>query len=375
MVRKLNIFHLTSSSDIGGTERMLIHLLSKMDRNRFDHTVCSLIGSGRLTKKIQELGFEAHTLDLRHPFQFGKIVQLFRLMKSRQFDLIQTYGLRADSFGRPLGRWAGIPAVVSSIRSPDPWRRWHHRLIDRATLPFADFFISNSESGRISRIDHEKYPAKKIALIRNGIPTPSSIKPDRKVTLRQKYGVDMAASPVVAMVSNLRVMKGHADVIRAIPQIVERLPHILFLFAGRDDSNGAIEEMARETGAAIHIRFLGYCPEPAEILAISDMFLLPSHWEGCPAALLEAMAMGLPCIATKAGGIPEIITNGKNGVLIPPAEPSAIAEAILHLAEKPHEARALAASAQKTFFQMFTLNRMVSEYENVYEELSASLRR
>jgi len=371
MTRKLIIFHLTSSSDIGGTERMLIHFLSKTDKSRFEHTVCSLIGGGRLTRKIQELGFEAQTLDLHHPFQIGKVARLFQLMKSRRFNLIQTYGLRADTFGRALGRWAGIPVVVSSIRSPDPWRRWYHRLIDRATLPFADFFISNSEAGRQSRIANEKYPPQKIALIRNGIPAPPAVKPDQKVTLRHKYGVDMTASPVIAMVSNLRVMKGHADVIQAIYKIKDRLPHILFLFAGRDDSNGAIEEMARKTGTAPHIRFLGYCPEPTEILAISDMFLLPSHWEGCPASLLEAMAIGLPCIATNAGGIPEIITNGHNGVLIPPADPSAIADAILSMAEKPHEARAMAAAAQKTFFQMFALERMVNEYENIYEELTA----
>jgi len=366
----INIFHLTSSSDIGGTERMLVNLLSRINRERFKNVVCSLTGGGELTKQLQVLGYEAQTLNLSHPLQLARLRMLYRLMKSRRFDVIQTYGLRADSFGRILARWAGIPFIISSIRSPDPWRRWYHTLIDRATHPLANLVISNSEAGKKSRIEREKYPAEKIRVIYNGIPDPPQFSAEAKTTLRKKFGVPDNASPVVAMVANLRTMKGHADVIHALPGLKKILPDIIFLLAGRDDSSGSMERLAHSNGVTEQIRFLGYQPEPAEILTSSDIFLLPSHWEGCPASLLEAMSIGLPCIATNVGGIPEIITDKQNGILIPPQSPEAITEAIHFLATHHAEAERTGASARATFLERFTLERMVSEYEELYSMVS-----
>jgi glycosyltransferase involved in cell wall biosynthesis len=362
----INLLHLTSSSDIGGTERMLVNLLSRIDRARFANVVCSLTGGGELTKRLQAHGFEAHTLNLSHPFQLARVRTLYRLMKSRHFDVIQTYGLRADTIGRILARWAGIPFIISSIRSPDPWRRWYHILIDRATHPLANLFISNSEAGKKSRIEREKYPAEKIRLIYNGIPEPPQFSAEEKAALKKKFGVLDKASPVVAMVANLRIMKGHADVIHALPNLKNLLPDIIFLFAGRDDSSGSMERLAHNLGVTEQIRFLGYQPEPAEILTASDIFLLPSHWEGCPASLLEAMAMGRPCIAANVGGIPEIITDKQNGLLIQPHSPEAITEAVHFLATHHAEASRMGESARAAFLEHFTLERMISEYEELY---------
>jgi glycosyltransferase involved in cell wall biosynthesis len=367
---KLDIFYLTATSDIGGTERMLIHLLSRMDRNRFDAVVCSLVGDGSLTEKIRELGYSAETLDLSHPLQFRKICSLYRLMKSRPFDLVQIYGLRAEAIGRPLAKMAGIPVVISSIRSPDPWRKWYHVLIDRMTLIWANCFVSNSAAGRQSRIEREGYPADCIRVIYNGIPAPPEYKEGDKDVFRKKYGIEGKAFPVICHVANLRVMKGHREALQAIPELRKIFPDILFLFAGRDDSKGGIPNLARTLGVDENVRFLGHCPEPAEILAISDAFILPSYWEGCPTSLLEAMAFGLPCVAAQVGGIPEIIRHGENGLLIPPKNPVALTDALVSLFKNPGQRGQIAEAARQTFQNRFHIDRMVREYENLYEELT-----
>jgi len=366
---KYNILQLSSSSDIGGTETMILHLISQANRDLFDYTVFSLVGGGELTKRAQNLGYNAQNLHLHHPFQLGKVFKLYRLMKSGRFDLVQTYGLRADSVGRVIARLAKIPVVVSGIRSPDPWRKWYHTLIDRATLRFADFFISNSQAGKKSRIQREKYPENLIRVIYNGILLPPSFSCEEKTSFREKYGVTDETEPVVALVANLRVMKGHRDVIQAIPALKKTFPRILFLFAGRDDSAGEMKRLAREKQVSENIRFLGYCACPAEILAISDVFLLPSHWEGCPAALLEAMSMKLPCVATRVGGIPEIIKQGENGRLITANDPGSIVAALKELIENPGKAEKLARAAEQTIAARFHIHRMIREYENLYTKL------
>ncbi len=369
MSEKYNIFQLTSSSDIGGTERMLLNLLTHIDSERFGVFVCSLIGSRKLTERLKELGYPAYTLNLRHPLQFRKMHRLYRLLKSCPFDLIQTYGLRADIFGRILARWAQIPLVVSSIRSPDPWRRWYHVFLDRVTLRYADYFVSNSAAGKESRIKREKYPPERTSVIYNGIDPPPHYAVKEIESLRAKYGITGETHPVVAVIANLRVMKGHREVIQAILSLREKFPGILFLFAGRDDSGGEVERLAREAGVSENIRFLGYCPEPVEVLTVSDAFLLPSYWEGCPTSLLEAMAQKIPCIATRVGGIPEIISDRENGILISPKAPDAIADALTFIFENPVAAKKMAESAAFTIMSRFSLQRMVREYEDLYAKL------
>jgi glycosyltransferase involved in cell wall biosynthesis len=366
---KYNIFYLSSTSDIGGTERMLIQLLSRIDRARFDCFVCSLIGSGKLSSEIRELGFESESLGLNYPFQLIKMYKLFKLMKSGKFDLIQTYGLRADTLGRILGRIAKIPVIVSSIRSTDPWRKKYHVMIDRGTLSFADFFISNSEAGKISRIKREKYPRDLISVIHNGIAPVYEFSSEEIKDLRKEFGIEDNHYPVISMVANLRIMKGHRDVIKAIPELKNKYPDILFLFAGRDDSNGEIKKMAGKTGVLRNIRFLGYSKEPEKVVAASGIFLLPSLWEGCPTSLVEAMAQKKPCIATKVGGIPEIIIDKENGILIPPGDPPSIKNAVIFLADNREEAAKMAASAGETYSRRFTLKKMVKKYETIYSEL------
>ena len=369
MATKYHILELTSSSDIGGTEKMLINLLSGISRESFRVHVCSLIGSGKLTREAEKLDCKAETLDLRHPLQLRKIRELYLIMKRGKFDLVQTYGLRADTLGRFLGHLAKIPVIISSIRSPDPWRRWYHVLLDRATLRWADFFVSNSEAGRNSRIMREKYPPMNIQVIYNGIQPPPPYSLEEIDSLRKKYDVREGDHPVVAQVANLRVMKGHREVIRAIPGLKKKFPRILFLFAGRDDSRGKIERLAARARVLSSIRFLGYCPNPLEVLAVSDAFLLPSHWEGCPSSLLEAMAMKKPCIATRVGGIPEIIRDKENGLLIPPKNPKAIAGSIQFLFENPGEANKLAEASYQTILDKFSLKKMIDEYQRLYAEL------
>jgi glycosyltransferase involved in cell wall biosynthesis len=174
---------------------------------------------------------------------------------------------------------------------------------------------------------------------------------------------------VVGVVANLRPMKGHADVIAALPAIVEQIPDVVFMFVGRDNMNGEIQRLAQESGLSEYIIFTGFNPEVRPFYQLFDIFLLPSTWEGCPVSILEAMAMKKPVVGTAVGGIPELVVDGQTGLLIPPHNPVAIAEALVSLLKNPDGACKMGQAGRIRVEKHFTLPKMVEEIEAVYEEL------
>ena len=162
---------------------------------------------------------------------------------------------------------------------------------------------------------------------------------------------------------------GHRDVIAALPALRSRFPQVCVLCVGRDDSGGEIKRTAEAHGVLESIKFLGYQEATQEILALSDVFLLPSHWEGCPASILEAMAAEVPVVATKVGGIPEIVEDRQTGLLIPPRDPDTICRAIVWVIENPREVEAMVAGAKEQITERFSLDQMVSKIEATYEPL------
>ncbi len=183
-------------------------------------------------------------------------------------------------------------------------------------------------------------------------------------------GLDEAAFPVVAHIANVRPMKGHADALRAAAVVARHWPKTVFLFAGRDDSGGAYARLAGELGVGAMARWLGYHPRPREILRAADLAILPSHYEGCPAALLEAMAERRPIAASRAGGIPELVRHEREALLVEPRRPEALAEAIGRLARDRALRERLAAAARARAEAEFSLERMVRRYEERYAWLA-----
>jgi glycosyltransferase involved in cell wall biosynthesis len=367
--RRYNVFYITSTSDIGGAETMLLRFLQSADRRRFNFFVCSLSGSGLLTARCSALDVPAWNLNLTKVFHAHRLARLYSLLRRNAIDLVQTFGLRADTIGRPLARLARVPVVISSIRSPDPWRKSYHVLLDRLTAPLVDLFIANSEAGRQSRIERERFPAEKIITIHNGIePLRSGLSVDRTAVLA-RFGIPVNASPLVGVIANIRSMKGHSEVIAATAELLGEYPRMKVLFAGRDSLGGRMQAAAMQRGVADSVVFLNYQENVGEVYSILDVFLLPSHWEGCPSSVLEAMAYGLPIVATDVGGIPEIIEHGKTGLLIPPRQPEAIVEALSYLFAHPDVRKELGAAGRKVLEEKFSLQRMTEAISRCYLDL------
>ncbi len=350
---------------------MLMKFLSRSDSTRFEYHIVSLLGDGSLTDWCRKEGHRAFNISrssslLNLPVQFIKVLH-FCLQE--KIDLIQTFGLRADTIGRIAGRISGVPVIISSIRSPDPWRKPWHTFLDDITSGNVDLFISNSEAGRQSRIEREKFPPEKIVTIHNGVEIPELPTDEERARHRERF-VDEADRFIVAVLANFRSMKGHTDILEAARELSSLIPHILFIFAGEGPLRQDIEEeVVLDPVLRRIIIFPGVVEEPFNLLHASDVFLLASHWEGCPASILEAMAAGVPVVATRVGGIPELVEHEVTGLLIPPKKPFALKDALVRLYENPSLAAQISHHARRTVEKHFSLDIMTKKIESLFSQL------
>ena len=371
------ILELTSSARIGGAEQNLVRFLGGRDRSRFEYAVAALEPAGPLLEAVRGLGVQAVGLPGPNPFSPRLRRQLEKLLERTSPDLVHAYGLRADVVARSLARVRGTSVYVTAIRSPDPWRRFYHVWLDRWTARGGrvTLYIANSEAGRESRIQREKVPPDRVITIPNGVPLPPGptavefkASPAAEA-LRERLSLPRGAGPLVVVVSNLRRMKGHTDLVAALVHVRERWPAARLLLAGRDESRGRVERAAVRLGLGPNVQFLGFVSDPLPLMRLSDVFCLPSHWEGCPTALIEAMSVGCTIVATRAGGIPELVRDGREALLVPPRDPARLSSALLEVLEDGALASRLAAAAQQRARRHFSLETMVRRLEDTYARL------
>jgi len=364
----IRVLQLCSTSDLGGAERMVLNLSSALPAEEFCVHIGALVGSGALINNAKKLGLPAEIFHFKNPADPAGILRLIRYCRTNKIDLVQTHGLRADAVARWATRLGGVKIIVSTIHSIDPWRRAPHIAMDRLTSPFVSHYIAVCEAAKQAAVQREKINPQSCTVVPIGVP-PQDIPRYKREDLRAKYGLADDKYPVVGVLANLRDMKGHRHVIAALPAILEKYPDTKFLFAGRDDSNGAILQVARNAGVDHAIKFLGFVENPLELFAIMDIFLLPSDWEGFPVSILESMQAGIPVIATAVGGIPEMIRTGADGILIPPSDPGQLAEAVNLLSRDFALRASLVKSADARYQSLYTLKTMSEKMANLYNSL------
>lgn len=364
----MRILQLCSTSDLGGAERMVLNLATALPPTEFQVHVGALIGSGALMRRAQQLDLPHVHFHFSNPADVSGIWRLIAYCRQHRINLLQTHGLRADAVARWAARIGGVQCIISTVHSTDPWRRAHHVWLDRATGLFVNRYVAVCDAAQDSAMRREKVRPDRIAVVPIGIPA-MPIPREHRDDIRKEFEVPVDAFPVVGVLANLRDMKGHLHIIEALPAILEHHPGAIFLFAGRDDSQGAVKAAAEKAGVAHAIRFLGFVDDTARVFAAMDIFLLASDWEGFPVSILEAMQAGVPIIATQVGGIPEMIRDGEDGLLIPPQNPRAIAEAVHRLATDFALRAALVRSADARFQANYTVQSMAERMAHLYREV------
>jgi len=364
-MRKIRVLHILPNLGPGGAERLVVNLMEYANKERFEVAAVSLFPeSGTiLEKEIKKKGLKVYYLNKHLGFDPRMIPQLYRLFSSFHPDVIHTH--------RYVLRYTLLPTLLCHI--PVRVHTVHNvaqKEVDRLGKIVHWFAF---RWGRIVPVSISHAVAKTIQavygrgihtpVIYNGIPTARFISRMERLHDREEKYV------VLLHVGRFEPQKNHRLLIEAFALAVNEYPMMKLWLVGEGPLRTEVEKFVRENRMDRKVKFLGIRDDVADLLAESDVFILPSDWEGVPLTVLEAMAASKPVIATSVGGVPELVEDGVTGILVPPRDSKGLAQAILRPAKDPDLRYRMGKAGQKRALERFDIARITREYEALYLKL------
>lgn len=341
MSEKKKILHLITGLEVGGAEMMLLKTLPKLQED-FDNRVCCIRNRGPIGKRLEEAGIPVFFLDLNSILDFGAIFRFRNIIKKFDPDILVTYLIHADLFGRIFGRLFGVKKIVCSQRGK--LLQWEFlRLADRLTKYLVTKYIVQTEVSKKELIRKLRLPAEKIIVVPNAIDTTEFEFKTNKEKQKESLGL-VANNIIITCISKLRRGKGHEYLLEAFEQLFccskqnKEYPtdkQFKLLIVGDGEQKEKLLEQAKDYKSKQNILFLGNRDDVKEILHITDIFILPTLGEGMSNALMEAMASGLPIITTNIPENQELIEHEKTGILVPSRNSNALAQSMEQLIANP----------------------------------------
>jgi glycosyltransferase involved in cell wall biosynthesis len=367
----LRILLVIDELDLGGTEQQIVELVRCLPRTRYAPIVCCF-RYGRKAAEIERLGTPVVHLKKRGRIDLGLVRDLVRLMRAERIDVVQTFLIGANLWGRLAAFLARVPVVIASERNVDVWEEPLKRGLGRLLLAMGtDRIIANAEAVRTYLIGRGAEP-KRVVTIRNGVDLQRFASALDVTALRGSLGF-AADDCVAAVVARLEPQKGHAVVIEAAARLRDRFPRLRYLFVGGGSAEGAVRAEVARRGLTDRIIFTGFRTDSADLLRAADLSILVSTKEGLSNTLLESLAAGLPVIASRVGGNAEVV-SGDVGVLVPPRDPDALTQALADLVADPLARARMGERGRERVRQEFSVGRMTAETAALYEELGGPRR-
>ncbi len=374
---KHKILYIIENIFFGGGERAFAQIINGLDKETYEAYVACL-PSGEFTERIKRSAIIL-PFDLRNRFDFTKIFQLVKIIRQKNIEIIHSQGARADFFARVAARLASVPALVSTIAMPvegfdvGSIKKIIYIVLDRFSERFVDRYIVVSEALRKRLIEKHKIPSKKIVKIYNGVEIDSDasrLMPDVRKKIMEELMIPENAM-LAGTIGRLVWQKGLIYFIQAIKEINARwkMQDVRYLIVGEGKERNNLEQIINKLGLSDKVIFTGFCNDIKEILYSLDVFVLPSIREGQPIALLEAMATGTPIVATDIEGVNETIVDGITGILVPPKNPSALAEAIVCLLKDKKKAQEMGQAGRMVVEEKFNLKDKMEQHKRLYETI------
>jgi len=344
-----------------------------LDPDRFERTLCvtrwdPAADVATAVEELRGAGVRLLALERSTKLSLRAFGPLWSLMRRGEVDVVHAHKFGSNVWGTLLGPAAGVPVVVAHEHTwsyeGDPLRR----LIDRELIARrSDAFIAVSREDLRRMIEVEGISPDDVIFVPNGIEARSS---DRGAEVRRALGVATDA-PLVATVAGLRPQKALDVLIRAAGLLARRLPRLRVLIAGEGSERPGLESLIEELGLQGVVTLLGVRSDVPDLLAAVDVAVSTSRFEGSPLALMEYMAAAKPVVATRVGGVPDLIDDGVHGLLVEPGDASAVAEAITRLLDDPGRAADMGRRGRERQAREFDLDVMARTLESLYERLYA----
>jgi glycosyltransferase involved in cell wall biosynthesis len=358
------IVYLITELDTGGAQKALLQLLSRLDRQRFSPSVaCLYNGAGAVAQEIEALGIRVTDVRMAAKWRMDALCRLYGLLRAEHPAILHAHLFHANLLGRVVGRLAGVPIILSTEHTmgmESEWRYW----VNRLTHPLVDRVVCVSPQIVRFVTHHVGIPEAKTVLIQNSIDLQrfQSV-PDRQ-DARIALGLPLG-HPLICTVARLDPVKRLDILLSALA----KLPEVRLVVVGEGPERCKLIGLASELGVEERVQFVGQRQDVLPWLAACDLFVLCSDWEGMPMAVLEAMAAGIPVVATETGGMPDVIVPDVTGRLVPPGQAEALARAIAGLLDDAELRREMGRAGAKRVADAFALDQMTERTVQLYDEL------
>lgn len=376
MGAKLSVCYIVNNFDVGGLEKVVIDLINHLDRDRFDVSAVCLDGRGKLFDRLEMDDRAKLALD-KFPalhtsvgtFAPSVFWKLRSFLAQRNVSIVHAHNV--------------APLVYGGIASRLGWRRptvvysEHNQIYSASKSARRKFIFYVHLADQVVAVSHDLertlrskvHPVQPLRVIHNGIDG-SRFAMTEGEDVRRELNV----TPDQVLIGTgvvLSAQKGIAYLLHAAKAVLAKEPRATFAIAGDGPLRADLERMASDLGLGPRLRFLGYRADMPQVISALDIYVLPSLWEGLPLALLEAMAMGKPIVATDAGGNPEIVEDGVNGYIVPKRDAGALQRALVQTCRDDAFRKRVRAVNRAKFDTQFSLEAMVRAHERLYEEVAA----
>jgi glycosyltransferase involved in cell wall biosynthesis len=372
----MHVMHLIGSLRIGGAEKVVCSLIRGFSHTGTRSSVMALAG-GPLKEELHSLGADVIIRPLNRAATPLWLLQTARELKCRSVDLLHTHLFTTDVLGRLAGRMAGVPGVTT-LHAPSTWKRSyrikdrtkHHA--DRFTARYAcDALVAISEEVKAFQVKVGGLPASKLHVIGNPVHTAMYGKdPVIRSRVRNLFGIQ-DNDIVILNVAGLKPIKGQEYLLQAFASLAQRR-RLKLLLAGDGKSRTRLETLRWSLGISENVTFCGARDDVPDILAAADVFVMSSLSEGISMAILEAMATGLPTVATAVGGNTDLIRHMQTGILAEPRDLASLAEGIAFILDNPAEACAMGRRAAQFVRERYDAPLIARKYENLYRSILCS---
>lgn len=370
---RLHAVEIVTTLGVGGAEMHLLALTKGLRARGHVPEVVYLKGAGELAGDFLRAGVAVHKIPLERPLEAPRALwQLQRFLRRARPDVVHTHLLKADAVGALAAALAGKRRVLVSSKHND-----ERALLDPAVSRVHGLLSTLNQrvivlSEHVGRFvaDHGRVDPRKIRRIYYGV-DPATFESAGPGRIREELGFT-ADHFVVTCVARFAPQKAHDVLLKALAQALTEDPRLRLLLVGDDpfgDHRARAEAVARDLKLGDRVRFLGIRRDVPSILAASDLFVMSSLWEGLGLVFLEAMAAGLPIVATRVSAIPEVVPHGRAGLLVPARDATALARAILDVAARADRGRSFGREGKAWVRERFGLERMIDETLLVYEGL------
>ena len=355
------VAHVVLSLRVGGLERVVVDLVKGFRDSNYSCVVCCLGTRGEFAADVDALGVPLYVLHKKNGLDLRLIFRLARFLREHNVTIVHTHNPGPHIYGLLAARLAGVPVRVHTRHGrnfPDNKKRvWINRILSWGT----DAIVPVSDDAGVVATNVERVNPKKIHRIWNGI----------DINLYTPQRDPVAGPPVIGTVARLSPEKDQKTMLAAFRHVLEKIPDARLILAGDGPCATELHEEAAKLGLNGHVDFLGQCSNVPEVLRHMSIFTLSSTTEGLSMTLLEAMATGLPIVATDVGGNRELLQPPQCGLVVPARDPRALGHAYIELLHDPQRRAQMSASSRARAVQYFSIDYTLSAYTKLYDQLMA----